>query len=152
MKGLGFLSTTVSSPWSYADWTSADGSVVVGESRNADDKDEAFRWTEATGMVGLGMLSERPESRALAGSSDGSVVVGMADGTQPQIAFIWDSNNGMRKLQDVLTNDFGLNLTGWNLLRAQALSSSGNGLTIAGVGINPDGNEEGWVATLPHYP
>ena len=40
---------------SYADGVSADGSVVVGRDANADG-DQAFRWTEAGGMVGLGDL------------------------------------------------------------------------------------------------
>ncbi len=34
--------------------TSADGSVVVGRSHPASGPNEAFRWTEAGGMVGLG--------------------------------------------------------------------------------------------------
>src|SRR5258707_9891754 len=28
-------------------------------------------------------------------------------------AFIWDQENGMRRLQDVLTHQYGLALTGW---------------------------------------
>jgi len=148
MKGLGFLSTTASYPSSYADWTSADGSVVVGGSTNADGHDEAFRWTAATGMVGLGILPGSYASRALAASADGSVVVGKS--YSAYVAFIWDAVNGMRDLREVLVNDFGLDLSGWTLERAHAISA--DGLTIVGVGTNPDGNEEGWVATLPHYP
>ena len=41
-KGLGYA---------FPKGISADGSVVVGQSR-----DQAFRWTQATGMVGLGDL------------------------------------------------------------------------------------------------
>ncbi len=37
-------------------------------------------------------------------------------------AFIWNSSQGMRSLKQVLTNDYGLNLTGWTLsMRRQLL-------------------------------
>ncbi len=42
---------------SYASGVSADGSVVVGSSEStAMFTVEAFRWTQSTGMVGLGDL------------------------------------------------------------------------------------------------
>ena len=53
----------------------------------------------------------------------------------------------MQNLKDVLVNDHGLNLTGWTLKRAFGISD--DGLTIAGDGLNPDGNIEAWVATIP---
>jgi len=158
MVGLGYLSGTRSSFHdSYADWVSSDGSIIVGESKNDDGNDEAFRWTESTGMVGLGMLPERSESRALAASSNASVIVGKADGTcldfaSPCLtkAFIWDEVHGMRDLKHVLVSDFGLALTSWTLELAEDISE--DGLTIVGTGTNPDGNSEGWIVTLPHYP
>jgi hypothetical protein len=59
-----------------------------------------------------------------------------------------DSTNGMRSLQDVLVNDFGLavSLSGWRLLLATDVSA--DGLTTVGVGINPSGDTEAWVADL----
>ena len=60
---------------SRATAVSADGSVVVGESTTASGQ-EAFRWTQSGGMVGLGSLSAESSSRAFGVSSDGSVVVG----------------------------------------------------------------------------
>jgi len=69
--------------WSEAWAVSADGLVVVGMSDSGSSGDEeAFRWTESEGMVGLGFLGADPEEPMLAGSSaravsaDGSVVVG----------------------------------------------------------------------------
>jgi hypothetical protein len=52
----------------------------------------------------------------------------------------------MRSLQSVLTNDFGLDLAGWQLTIARGISA--DGLTITGYGVNPNGNTEAWVAYL----
>ena len=52
---------------------SGDGTVVVGHSSSAFGK-EAFRWTEAEGMIGLGGLPAENKSEANAISADGSIV------------------------------------------------------------------------------
>jgi probable HAF family extracellular repeat protein len=111
MVGLGDLPGSDFS--SRATGVSADGSVVVGESDSANGL-EAFRWTEGTGMVGLGYLPGGGfNSRALGVSADGSVVVGIsysANGYEAE-AFIWNISQGMRNLQEVLTNDYRSSIT-----------------------------------------
>ncbi|MCL5281834.1 MAG: hypothetical protein M1376_18205 [Planctomycetes bacterium] len=131
---------------SYAAGISADGSVVVGSSSSAAGS-EAFRWTQAGGMVGLGDLPGKVFSQAEGVSADGSVVVGYSSSAASQEAFIWDQANGMRSLQDLLTNTYGLDLTGWQLADAHAIGA--DGLTIVGFGLNPSGGWEAWRATLP---
>jgi len=130
---------------------SADGSVVVGWSNSSSFYDEAFRWTEETGMVGLGDLPGGEfRSEACAISADGSVVVGWSDSGRGFInseAFIWDQENGMQNLQDLLVNTYGLDLTGWQLTSARGVST--DGLTFVGSGINPNGNQEAWITTIP---
>jgi hypothetical protein len=39
------------------------------------------------------------------------------------------------------------NLTGWILQSAEAVSA--DGLTIAGIGFDPEGNQQAWVASIP---
>jgi probable HAF family extracellular repeat protein len=153
MVGLGYLpGVNGFFGFSEANGVSADGSVVVGYSNGGNGFNgnliEAFRWTQAGGMVGLGVLSGGIASYANGVSADGSVVVGYS-ATDPFTgaeAFIWNSAQGMRSLQQVLTNDYGLDLTGWSLNRANAISA--DGLTVVGFGTNPSGVSEGWLARL----
>jgi probable HAF family extracellular repeat protein len=125
---------------------SADGSVVVGDS--AHPNSEAFRWTQATGMVGLGAvpIGLASSSLATAVSADGTVVVGGTIVTSAGEALIWDPSHGMRKLKDVLVQEYGLDLAGWALNFAHGVSADGR--TIVGDGINPSGQQEAWIAVL----
>jgi probable HAF family extracellular repeat protein len=136
---------------SLARAASADGSVVVGGSRSAfsgPDAWEAFRWTEQAGMMGLGDLPGGSfDSFACGTSADGSVLVGAGESERGREACIWDAEHGMRSLYDVLTDDFDLDLTGWNLTVAMGISD--NGQTIVGFGTNPNGDTEAWIARIP---
>jgi probable HAF family extracellular repeat protein len=56
---------------------SSDGTTVVGSSASSPFiVAEAFLWTQATGMVGLGTLPGYSNSRATSVSGNGTVVVG----------------------------------------------------------------------------
>ncbi len=125
---------------------SADGTVVVGSS-SSDEGPQACLWTSDRPPQGLGALDAGDfDSHAHDVSGDGAIVVGYSGYDTPR-AFIWDAHDGMRDLRDVLVNDFGLDLTGWRL--ARALGISDDGMTIVGVGYNPAGNREGWIAVVP---
>jgi uncharacterized membrane protein len=70
---------------------SADGSVVVGSAfRGGTNFKETFRWTSATGMVGIGGTS------ASGVSADGSVIVGNL--LLPSEAYRWTSATGFVRL------------------------------------------------------
>ncbi len=86
---------------SYANAVSADGKVIVGEGwvnelRGPLFMDEAFRWTEETGAVGLGDLPGGfVGSNAYDVSADGSVIVGQSFVTNGIEAFRWTQETGM---------------------------------------------------------
>src|SRR5690606_2124712 len=131
--------------YSIAQKISADGNTVVGIQYSSDF--EAFRWTGETGMEGLGFLSGGNYSNAKDVSDDGKTVVGVGNSADEYIAFIWREETGMQNLKEFLETEYGLDLTGWMLGEATAISADGT--TIVGLGINPDGFEEGWRVIIP---
>ena len=145
MVGLGDLTGGIF--FSEAFGVSADGSTVVGWSLATESVFEAFLWTSGGGMVGL---SDLPgglfESRANDVSADGSVVVGQGLSALGIEAFIWDATNGIQNLQTVLEGQLGVALTGWTLTDAVGISADGT--TIVGVGNNPSGDLEAFVAVI----
>ena len=124
---------------------SADGSTIVGQAQT-DLGPQAFRWTEATGMVDLGTVYPGSvHSRATAVSADGSVIVGSGPNQEPGAPFIWTEKDGMRDLRYVLRDDYGLDLSGWNLMRG-VVGISDDGNTIVGEGWHID-HVEAWMVT-----
>jgi len=141
---------------------SADGATVVGWSAsprastvNGYTASEAFRWTEASGMVGLGFLPNSPinYSRAISVSGDGSIIVGVALGRADEglTVFIWDEVHGMRRLKDVLTDDCGLDLRNWFFrgYHDRPVSISADGTTVVGFVIGRDYLERAFIARVP---
>ena len=152
MVGLGNLAgwtiPTGNAILSNAYAVSADGSVVVGISRSVLTTEfEAFRWTNAGGMVGLGDLPGGSfRSGAVDVSADGSVVIGHSNTGSFNEPFIWRASEGMRNLRSMLTVDLGLDLSGLTALNVEALSADGR--TIVGWATNALGSIEPWVAYL----
>jgi probable HAF family extracellular repeat protein len=93
---------------SYAHGVSRAGRVVVGRSRSGRNTEqgtvEAFRWTPAGGMEGLGFFdgATRLSSTATDVSADGSVIVGGASMDRTRsYAFRWTEDTGMVPLPDL---------------------------------------------------
>jgi hypothetical protein len=88
-------------------------------------------------------------------SADGSTMVGYPSSAppfpwttyQPHSPFLWTEAKGHRPLQDLLEDDYGLNLNGWRLSAATAISADGG--AIVGYGFAPEGDTQGWIVTLP---
>lgn len=101
---------------------SYDGSVVVGRAQDsAGANAQAFRWTEQSGMQGLGFVrSDDFHSEARAASRDGQTVVGQSFGVDAN-AFVWTTGGGMQGLEK---------LSG--TLYAEAFGVNGDGTLIVG--------------------
>jgi probable HAF family extracellular repeat protein len=146
---LGVLPTYA---WGFAFAVSADGSVVVGQNSSdrstlpPDFRDEAFRWTTQSGLVGLGDLPDAEfSSYAFDVSTDGSVIVGRGttdpnDGIRDSAweAFRWTSDSGMVGLGDLPGSSF----------QSEANAVSADGSIIVGYGISDSGWEGfRWTST-----
>jgi hypothetical protein len=131
---------------------SGDGRTVVGFSYG--DTSQAFRWTEQSGMVGLGFLNEpsplNPVTFAHAASFDGSLIVGESgrggQTTSDTVAFLWSEEDGMRPLADVLT-DRGVDLSGWRHVSG-ANDITPDGRWVAGYGVLANGSAATFRADL----
>lgn len=114
-----------------ANAASSDGAVIVGMSRtSAQMRGEAFRWTQAGGMVQLGLLGTGGAlafSDARAVSADGSVVAGnVFDSTEHSQMFRWTQSGGMVGLGF---------LSGGTTSYVSSMTGDGN--TIVGSAIQP---------------
>jgi probable HAF family extracellular repeat protein len=134
------------------------GSVVVGfANTNTSDiyQTQAVRWVGpgfgSAELLGALPGNTSPHSDALAVSPDGSRIVGTAmDETGNNTAFLWDATHGMRKLSQVLLDDYGIDVGAWQLTEAHGISAvnAAGEFTVVGSGVDPAGNPEGWVALL----
>ncbi len=127
---------------SQANGISADGRTIVGTVNV-----RAFAWTETGLLRMLGELPGGTTSTASDVSGNGGTIVGTADADGRASAVVWDGAAGPRAIKDIAENDFGLDLTGWSLQAASAVSDDGR--TITGWGINPSGLLEAWVFRRP---
>jgi uncharacterized membrane protein len=91
-------------------------------------------------------------------SGDGSTIVGTVSplpfvewdpnwGSPEATTSIWRAGLGWRELQDVLVNECHLDLTGWTLITAVAVSDDGQ--TIVGNGLHTGMQTEAWIAHIP---
>ena len=138
MVGLGLLPGHVTS---LAFAANVDGSVIVGASKSPAGTWEAFRWTASGGMTGLGA-----DTQALGVSAVGSSIVGRVLSVLGHEAFLWSPSLGLVDLRDLLISMGASGLGGWTLQEARAISADGN--AIVGLGTNPSGQVEAWLAYL----
>jgi uncharacterized membrane protein len=145
-EGTGLVSLGSLMYTAYA--ISADGSAIAGVGFK-NGQQGSVRWTEQEGAVWLGnlpVLQGNPEGFADDISADGSVIVGGSGGDFKFQAFRWTAASGMLPVKGIL-QDLGIDMTGWNLESAAAVSADGT--VIVGSGVNPNGNSEGWMAVIP---
>ena len=126
--GLGDL--TGGSFASDGDNVAPNGTAAVGNSDSPAGA-EAFLWTPAGGMIGLGFLPGRGESDAYAVSDGGAVVVGIGTSSGGGAAFRWTAAGGMTDLGPLPPGGGGSVATG----------ISADGAVIVGTYITATGRE-----------
>lgn len=124
---------------------SPSGALAVGSFLDEADR-LAFLWSEATGFVPLGDLPGGPASSRALGVAENGTVVGRGTTAAGSEAFVWDPVLGMRSLRELLVAG-GVDLAGWQLTEATAISFDGQ--VIVGNGVNPAGSPEAWIVMIP---
>ncbi len=137
---------------STATAVSPDGSVVVGSVDSVGLNPQPYEWTNGV-VTTLTLPSGFSDGTPLGVSNDGTAIVGfmMPPLSTENKAFIWTQANGVQDLQQVLqqvltADGLGSELTGWTLTEATAITPDGK--TIVGNGVDPQGQDEGWIANL----
>jgi len=113
----------------FAKGVSADGSIVVGGTSNPN---EAFLWTAADGVTGLGYLPGGSSGFSIAVriSANGQVVVGEStNATSDTEAFRWTESGGMVGLGDLPGGEF----------YSEVWDVTADGSIVVGQGTTSDG-------------
>jgi hypothetical protein len=126
----------------YTRAMSKDGTTIAG----LVDNSVIFVWSESAGYQYLADFDPSHGKWPRDLDQDGTVMVGGSVSHSYPTAFHWKAADGMRPLGEVLADDYGLDVENWILHDAVAISP--NGRYIVGVGTNPDGQREGFVAFL----
>jgi probable HAF family extracellular repeat protein len=120
---------------------SPDGSVIVGRSGP-----RACRWAE--GFVDpLDDLPGASDGEALAVSALGTVIVGRATTSAGAEAFVWTPKSGTQSLAQFAADRGVTGLQSWTLSATTGVSADGR--TFVGYGINPAGDTEAWIISIP---
>jgi probable HAF family extracellular repeat protein len=126
----------------FANDVSSDGTTIVGESGW-----RPYAWS-TSGNFYLTDLN----GHASATNDDGSIIVGEIDhpigliGGPPE-AFIWDTQAGLRSVENYLQLEVGLNLNGFDIQNVTDIS--GDGGTIVGWGRYMGGDTIAFAAVVP---
>lgn len=128
-----------------------DASKVVGECAIAAEpftQGLAFLWEQGSGIRSLSdFAGGQTLSRASDISDDGTLIGGWGSEVTGRRAAVWLNGGPILSAQNYLLGLGITGLQGWRLTEVSAISP--DGLTLAGVGINPAGLNEGWVAHIP---
>lgn len=136
-QGLSFLSNS-NSGFSSANGVNYDGNVIVGRA-TFNNEAQAFKYTEAKGMVSLGTLRKANDgaSSANAVSSNGLVTVGYSENDQNEMHAIRHTDaEGMKDLGTLKKDNTGY---------SSASGVSHDGEFIVGSSWNEEDSERGFV-------
>jgi hypothetical protein len=128
----------------------SDDGRVIGGWVALPGWEEAWVWSEEDGLLFVGDLPGGEfKTWIWSLGTDGSTAVGYAMAAAGKTAVIWDRRSGLRPLQQVLEQDYGMDLEGWHLRSAETYSADGR--ILSGTAETPSGNIEGFVVHLPPH-
>ena len=132
---------------------SADGSLAAGWAFVGSGLIQPVRWRPGRGLQLINNLFGTPEGLAFDVSGNGDVIVGYGSGWHsnyvPPQAWLWDRVRGTRSLKGYLVQLGSTDVADWSLQVATAISADGR--TIAGIGLNPQGEKEAFIAHIPGF-
>ena len=115
---------------------SADGTIIVGATRATARTAQAYRWTQATGIVGIGYLATNGTVSSFANgiSADGTTIVGTSgDNDRKSQAFRWTQATGIIGLGFLGQGVFGT--------YSEALAASADGSVVVGFSTHSGGTD-----------
>lgn len=124
---------------------SPDGNTVVGSFTDFG-LSKPFRWTAAGGREDLQIPLFYDSGGAFDATDDGRACGLVLLSGSGKTAVLWDSAGQAQLVSTALINA-GVSMPAWQLQSATAMSDDGT--VIVGFGLNPDGQQEAWVAVLP---
>jgi uncharacterized membrane protein len=95
---LGLMVPEDTFSWTVANAVTPDGNIVAGSGigfSNGSYGPRAFRWTQATGMVPLGLAVGQSSNNGTDISADGNVIVGNATRSGARTIFRWTMETGV---------------------------------------------------------
>jgi hypothetical protein len=125
---------------------SPDGNTVVGSFTEAG-LSKPFRWSADDGRTDLEIPTGFDSGSAFDVTNGGRRAVGLClFGGTGNTAMLWDAGAPAISVRAALING-GVSMSLWHLQSVTAVSDDGT--VLVGFGINPDGQQEAWVATIP---
>jgi photosystem II stability/assembly factor-like uncharacterized protein len=115
---------------------SSDGNWIGGYGDYANNN-EPWIWSQATGVINLGVLPNVGTGYVSGMNSDGTIVVGWFDGAlwgDPQTPFIWTPTSGLQNLNDFAAS-LGISMGNGSISLPTCMSE--NGHYIVGFGYDP---------------
>jgi photosystem II stability/assembly factor-like uncharacterized protein len=123
-----------------------DGNWIGGEG-SYSNSNQPWIWSESTGLINLGDLTEGVGFGRVAGiSPDGSFAIGwftLSDWGSAPIPFIWTAEYGIHEFNDFVTNVLNIDTGGYEVWIPNNMSM--NAKYITGWGVNPNIGEFGEV-------
>lgn len=125
---------------------SPDGLTVVGSFTDFG-LSKPFLWSDDGGRIDLEIPVGFDSGGAFDVTDGGRRAVGLClFGGSGNTAMLWDAGAPAISVRAALING-GVSMSLWHLQSVTAMSDDGT--VLVGLGINPDGQQEAWVATIP---